>query len=138
MGFVLLNNETPLPSPFPPKAAASFHPLGPWAKFFEPKNSKNIPHCLFPNDWVKFFVALLLSPSHFECAKGILQSGALLSCLNEDSGPELSLCSKCPVTKAPFCSLFELEPDVSEVDLSDAPTLDEDTDNGKSKDGTKK
>jgi hypothetical protein len=55
---------------FPPWKTDTFDgPIGPWAKFFAPKVSESVPQCLIPNDWARFFTALLLSPSHFRRAK---------------------------------------------------------------------
>lgn len=63
----------------------------------------------------------------------ILQSKAFLSCINDGNSIAFSLPSKCPVKKAPTCTLTEAEPEVSEIDTSEAPPVDEDTDNGKNK-----
>lgn len=120
VGFALVNAVPTVPLPqLKPELFDS--PLGPWAKFFGPKTVGPSPPVLVPVDWAKFFAALLLSPMHFVKAKEILKSSALLSCINQGSKIALSLPSKCHVQKAPSCILTEIEPDVSEVDASEAP-----------------
>lgn len=86
-----------------------------------------------PVECARFFVALLLSPNHFGRAKDFMQSKALLSYLMDDNNVSFTLPSECPVQKAPSCSLVDVEPDISVIDASEAPPVDDDTDNNKSK-----
>ena len=89
VGFVLTNVSIPAFGPYPPKPSKASSLFGPWAKSFEPDASTN--KFVIPADWVKFFAALLHSPSHFSCAKELLSSSSLISWLNDGSGLELSL-----------------------------------------------
>lgn len=105
---------------------------------FDPLKADPTSCCMVPMEWAKFFASLLLSPEHFDCAKGFLQNKRLMTALLEGEGVNLALPSNCPLQKAPSCALVEAEPDVDFIDLSEAPPLDEDTDSNKSKSAVKK
>ena len=107
---------------------------GPWASFFAPRPNSNEPVFLVPNEWAKFFTSVLMSPKHFAQGKDLIQSKALLDCINsadDDSNNfALSLPKKCPVEKAPICFLQESVHETAvEVNVvaSEAPPVENDT-----------
>jgi len=75
-----------------------------------------------------------MSPKHFAQGKDLIQSKALLDCINsadDDSNNfALSLPKKCPVEKAPICflqkSVHETAVEVNVV-ASEAPPVENDT-----------
>jgi hypothetical protein len=147
VGLALVDNTPPPNLPYPKKFAdidcllgplsnktdAAHNLYSPWAKLFKPVSLDAAPSCVILFEWAKFFAALLLSLGHFSRAKEILQSDALLSCLDNGRGLEFSLPNKCPSKKAPSCTLLQVQPEESTFDSTEAPPLDEDTDNGKKK-----
>lgn len=125
VGFVLINNEPFLPMTTKKPSLFDFdNPSRPWAKFFAPKQTKSIPQFLIPKDWANFFTSLLMSPLHFNCARELMQSKALLSCISDEQTVGFSLPKKCLVVSFPTCLVDPVLEDTA-VDSSETPPLDE-------------
>nr|TKW26668.1 hypothetical protein SEVIR_3G205100v2 [Setaria viridis] len=59
-----------------------------------------------PADWASFFIMMLLSPTHFDWAKGFLNSEAwrfMISCTSTVSTMSFVIPESCPVDKEPLC-----------------------------------
>lgn len=77
-----------------------------WAKYFSPVG--NPDHTIqMPTDWSPFFIKMLLSPIHFDWAKGFLASQTwdmLLSCADLTDCMVFAIPASCPVIDALICS----------------------------------
>lgn len=156
MGFVFTSFQPKLPS-FGPSVFPSFQPnlptaspeqsvplpcfsdcSGMWKKFFAPLHG--VTQFSVPNEWASFFTKLLMSPTHFEKAKGFIQRPNLLSTLAEGSSVSFTLPKKCPNSSSITCKLSPLfeegehegvlpvpeDAECAEVDLEEAPPVDSD------------
>lgn len=117
--------------PLPEKRPSLYcnDPTSPWAKFFAPSSKEAVPQFLVPKDWANFFTTLLMSPKHFNRAKELIQSKALLSCISNGQSIGFSLPSKRRVKSLPACTLWSNSDSLAEdtdVDPLEAPPLDGD------------
>lgn len=76
-----------------------------WAKHFSPAGDPDAVTDI-PADWASFFIMMLLSPTHFDWAKGFLNSEAwrfMISCTSTVSTMSFVIPESCPVDKEPQC-----------------------------------
>lgn len=85
-----------------------------WAKHFSPAGCPDmVVH--IPSDWDPFFTSMLLSPEHFDWAKGFLTSqtwSMLLSCAKEAHFMAFAIPNKCPPAAKLIC--------ISEIEETDS------------------
>jgi hypothetical protein len=129
-GFVLNEDASryfeQLRQPKGPKPQVDMYRL--WAKHFSPVGCPE--HAVqIPTDWAPFFTFMLLSPSHFDWAKGFLASQAwkfMLSCTNTSSMMTFAIPGKCPEnvqlqcissSDTPNSGSIQDENDTNQIDL---------------------
>lgn len=117
MGFVrtFFNNADPVMHLRKEMVAGSIEvPTGVWTNYFTPK-PRTIPQFHVPLEWANFF-ATLLSPSHFERAKELLKSSALMAAIGGPNSIGLNIPSSCPVKAPSACTIIEEEQNTADTE----------------------
>ena len=92
-----------------------------WVQFFSSKLNSSSP-IVIPNNWMPFFIFLLLQSPTFSCAKEFLQSNAWDYFKNDGNSSIFYLPTTYPKTNIHTCSLFESTSSVILEDLDDLDT----------------